>query len=218
MILLTDNQYLASFIYYKILINASYIELEQYENWQKMSFRNRCLIAGANGVLSLSVPVAGGRNVNLVVKEVKIDNMQNWQAIHWRSIFSAYNRSPWFEFYRDELELFYTRKFTFLWDWNLELMNWVLQKMKMDIPVHFSGHYRKQVTGDDIIDMRNKIVPRDLPHFNTDCPPYNQVFVSRHGFIPNLSIIDLLFCEGKNALNILKATPLSDAVTGMEKR
>lgn len=207
-ILLTENQYFPSFIYYKISINSLYIELEQYEQWQKMSFRNRCLIVGANGVLPLSVPVAGGRNVEEIVKDVKIDNTKNWQSVHWRSIFSAYNRSPWFEFYRDEMELFYNKKFDFLWDWNLELMYWVLKKLGVDIPIHFSGEYRKEVDSHRIKDIRNKILPRNLEKYRLDCPTYNQVFMNRHGFFPNMSILDLLFCEGKNAINLLKATPL----------
>ena len=191
--------------------------MEQYESWQKMSFRNRCMIAGANGVISLSIPVVGGRNVKEVVKDIRIDNMKNWQSVHWRSVFSAYKRSPWFEFYRDELEFFYNKKFEFLWDWNLELLNWILKKLEIDIPIRFSEDYKKEISGAEIKDIRNKILPRNLEAYQAECPPYNQVFMSRHGFIPNLSIIDLLFCEGKNALNILKATPLDNTIIGSER-
>ncbi|MGN6436004.1 MAG: WbqC family protein [Agriterribacter sp.] len=214
MSLLIDNQYLGSFIYYKISINASYIELEQYERWQKMSFRNRCLIAGANGTLPLSVPVVGGRNVGDLIKDVKIDNTKNWQSVHWRSIFSAYNRSPWFEFYHDEMEIFYNRKFEFLWDWNLELLQWILKKLDIHVPVRFSNEYKKNPDlPPGTLDMRGKILPKTLSFFNSDCPSYGQVFDQRHGFIPNLSIIDLLFCEGKNAINVLKSSPLSTKVS-----
>jgi len=208
MTLLIDNQYFPSFIYYKISINSVYIQLEQYEQWQKMSFRNRCLIAGANGMLPLTIPVVGGRNVNEIVKDVKIDNTKNWQSVHWRSIFSAYNRSPWFEFYRDEMEFFYNKKYEFLWDWNLELIYWVIKKLGAEIEVRFSGDYKKEPDPNHIKDMRNKILPRNLEMYREECSPYNQVFANRNGFLPNMSIIDLLFCEGKNSLNVLKATPL----------
>lgn len=208
--LLVDNQYLASFIYYKISINALYIELEQCERWQKMSFRNRCLISGANGTLALSVPVTGGRNVGEIIKDVKIDNTKNWQSIHWRSIFSAYNRSPWFEFYRDEMEIFYNKKFEFLWDWNIELMYWILKKLDIRTPVRFSDRYKNRSELDPgTVDMRSQILPKNLDFYKNECPAYSQVFEQKHGFIPNLSIIDLLFCEGKNAMNVLKSSPLS---------
>ncbi|MGN6491762.1 MAG: WbqC family protein [Agriterribacter sp.] len=214
MILLIENQYLASFIYYKISIDVSYIELEQYERWQKMSFRNRCLIAGANGTLQLSVPMVGGRNVGDLIKDVKIDNTKNWQSVHWRSIFSAYNRSPWFEFYRDEMEVFYNKKFEFLWDWNLELLQWILKKLDIRVPIRFSDGYKKRPDlPPGTLDMRGKILPKTLDFFKNDCPPYGQVFDQRHGFIPNLSIIDLLFCKGKNAVNVLKSSPLSTKVS-----
>ncbi|MBX3242099.1 MAG: WbqC family protein [Chitinophagaceae bacterium] len=205
--LLIDNQYFASIIYYKILFEYTHVELEQYESWQKMSFRNRCTIGTANGAIDLSVPIAGGRNVEKMVREVKIDGSQSWQKRHWRTIFSAYNHSPWFDHYRDELEKFYTTRYNFLWDWNLELMYWIFRKMDINTQLSFSAEYEKNRKETNLLDLRGRISPKTLPVFNRYCPAYLQVFMDRNGFIPNLSIIDLLFCEGPNALPFLKTMP-----------
>ncbi len=208
MILLIENQYLPSIIFYKISNEYTHIEFEQYETWQKMSFRNRCRIATANGPLDLSVPVVGGRNADVPVREAMIDNSQLWQRRHWRSIFSAYSRSPWFEHYGVELEKFYTIPYRFLWDWNLDLCRWVFDKLEILPRISFSERYRKQTADSGMIDFRNKILPSTLGIWQHYCPRYTQVFEDRNGFIPNLSIIDLLFCEGPRAAELLKQTPV----------
>ena len=168
-----------------------------------MSFRNRCTIAGANGLIDLSVPIEGSRNTGAFIRDVKIDNMLKWQTIHWRGITAAYNRSPWFEFYADELLQFYETRYTYLWDWNLDLMYWVLHKLKVEVKVDFTDSYKKQIEDKDIVDYRNKILPKNSIMYAGECPVYSQVFEHRLGFRPNLSIIDLLFCEGNNAAGLL---------------
>lgn len=203
--ILYDIQYFAPVIYYKNSIISKYIILEQYEYWQKMSFRNRCTIAGANGLIDLSIPIEGGRNIRRLIKEVRIDNMLKWQNIHWRGISSAYNRSPWFEFYADELLKFYTTRYTYLWDWNIALTYWVFEKLKVEVNISFTERFEREVPGGDIRDYRNKILPKNLQEYAGACPVYHQVFESRLGFQPNLSIIDLLFCEGNNAALLLNS-------------
>src|ERR1700761_7724193 len=101
-----DNQYLGNVIYYKALFNSKHIELEAYERHQKSGFSNRCYIAGANGLITLSIPLIKGRNQKASVNEIEIDNQQKWQLKHWRAIESSYMRSPWFEFYKDDLKQF----------------------------------------------------------------------------------------------------------------
>jgi hypothetical protein len=201
--LIIDLQYLGNVIYYKNLLKFKYINIEQCECWQKMSFRNRCSIAGANGRVDLSIPIVGGRNMNGMIRDIKIDNLQKWQNIHWRSITSAYNHSPWFEFYKDEFQTFYNRKYEYLWDFNINLMQWVLKQLKAEFEIGFTQTYTKEYTNPQITDLRNTILPRTIIHFIGGCPVYQQVFSNKTGFIPCLSIIDLLFCEGNNALHLL---------------
>ncbi len=203
--LLIELQYLPGIIVYKNLVKASHVKFEQYESFQKMSFRNRCKIATANGVINLTVPIEGGRNSNTLVRDVKISNRNRWQHIHWRTIFSAYNRSPWFEFYREEMEKFYSRNFVFLWDWNLEILLWTIDKLGGKIELGFTENYQPPGSVQpDTADWRSKVSPKNYLEFADECPRYRQVFEEKLGFFPNLSIIDLLFCEGKNSLPLLE--------------
>lgn len=205
--LIIDIQYLPTINWFKNSIQYKYIKIEQCERWQKMSFRNRCTISGANGLIDLTIPIKGGRNSDVLIRDVKIDNMQKWQYKHWRNITLAYNRSPWFEFYKDEMEAFYKQEFELLWDWNMTLLEWIVKKLNLKLPLGFTESYQKIYDDVGTVDLRNTILPRTLAGFSDQCPRYHQVFETRFGFIPNLSIIDLLFCEGNNAASLLKGTP-----------
>jgi len=123
--LLIELQYFTPVIGYSTLIKNTNIEFCLYENYQRRSFRNRCIIAGANGPISLSIPIAGGRNKKALYKDVKIDYTTDWQQQHWRSIFSAYGNSPWFFHYADSLEKLFSQKADFLFDWNFLCLDWV---------------------------------------------------------------------------------------------
>src|ERR1700742_4560771 len=124
--LIIDLQYFPSIILFKNLNNISNIVFEQYENYQKMSFRSRCRIAGADGPLDLSIPLVGGRDQKTLMKDVRIADGQPWQAQHWKTILSCYSRSPWFEFYRDSLEGLYQTPIQSLVEWNLSCFKWTL--------------------------------------------------------------------------------------------
>lgn len=202
--LIIDTQYFAPVIIYKNSIEQKYITIEQYEHWQKLGFRNRCVIAGANGLINLSIPVAGGRHSKHLIRDVKIDNNAPWQMIHWRSIISAYNRSPWFDQYKDEIEVFYNANYIWLRDWNLSLFEWSLKKLGFQPEIRFTENWKKDYPEDEGVDFRGKVLPNNYETFAADCPVYRQVFEDRHGFFPNLSIIDLLFCEGPHAAQMLK--------------
>src|SRR5580658_7890826 len=114
MYLLTEYQYFPAISLYSALNKNTNVIFEQYEHYQKMSFRNRCIISGANGRIHLSVPLAFGREQKTLTREVKILASSDWQKSHWKTIVSCYNRSPWFEFYRNELEALYKKQFIFL--------------------------------------------------------------------------------------------------------
>jgi len=190
-----DNQYLGSIIYYKALFNSKYVELEAYERHQKSGFSNRCYIAGANGLITLSIPLLKGRNQKTLVNEIEIDNQQKWQVKHWRAIESSYMRSPWFEFYKDDLKQFYQKEYIHLFDWNQELVIYILKKLNWYGDLSVSTIYETALPGKT--DNRNTITPKNYLEFPSI--KYPQVFEEKLGFLPNLSIIDLLFCCGKTA-------------------
>ena len=203
MILLIENQYLAPVSFYLTLERSSNIVFEQFEVFQKRSFRNRCIIAGANGPISLSIPLHEGREQKRFIRDIRIANQYGWQDQHWKTIVSSYNRSPWFEYYKSSLEKFYVKRFEFLFDWNLALFEWTIQKLEMDKVAELTDHFEKEYDDHEWLDLRNKLLPNNYQNFKV--PNYSQVFMDRSGFLPNLSILDLLFCEGKNSQRILKS-------------
>ena len=214
--LIIDIQYFAPFSYYKISYKYSNIIFEQYETWQKMSFRNRCRIAGAEGVIDLSIPLAGGRDQKTLMKEVRIAEGKGWRDRHWKTIVSCYSRSPWFDHYRDELDGLYRRPAKFLVDWNLFCFEWSMKALGMDRPVSLTEGYQKTYSPGAGSDWRGKVRPgkgelsldpgaESAGGAAGEVPRYRQVFEERIGFIPNLSILDLLFCEGKEAIRYIQS-------------
>jgi hypothetical protein len=166
-----------------------------------MSFRNRCLIAGAQGIISLSVPLKNGRNQMLPVNEVQISETENWQSRHFRSICSAYNRSPFFEFYADELKDLFQKQVNLLEEWNLICLEWLKKKLDWPAEIRFTkSSLPYGAEGWD--DYRNRVVPKN--YFQWNPVKYRQVFEERVGFFPNLSVIDLLFNTGKEAGELLR--------------
>ncbi|HLO81525.1 MAG TPA: WbqC family protein [Chitinophagaceae bacterium] len=166
-----------------------------------MSFMNRAVIPAANGLTTLSIPLVGGRETKQVLKDVRIDNSQHWQVRHWRTITSAYRRSPWFEFYEPGLAALYEKQFDLLHEWNLELMKWVLQALKANIELGTLEERNPEF----VLDPREICKPSNFQNqvFTRDLPIYPQVFQDRLGFQPNVSIIDLIFNEGNQSLSLL---------------
>ncbi len=196
MTLVSDLQYLAPVPFYYELSTSSNCIFEQYERYQKMSFRNRCTLSGANGPVHLSIPIKGGREQNALMKDVVIDNSQKWQLRHWRTITSAYNKSPWLDFYRDELERIFSTRFELLMDWNLTCFKWSADKLAIRTPVSLSEKYIADYPVTECKDWRNRLLPSTINQLYP-CPErYPQVFEDRFGFLPNLSILDKLFCDG----------------------
>ncbi|MHB1923043.1 MAG: WbqC family protein, partial [Chitinophagaceae bacterium] len=126
-ILIIDYQYIPCIDYFITLIKSSKVILEDFEHYQKVSFRNRAVIAHPHGRLLLSVPLLKGKNQRTIMKEVRICNLEKWQSLHWKTLTSAYRRSPWFEYYEEELHPFFERRFEFLIDWNEAILRKTLQ-------------------------------------------------------------------------------------------
>jgi len=220
--LIIDLQYFPSVTLYKNSNNFSNIIFEQYEYYQKMSFRNRCQVTGAGGIINLSIPLEKGRDQKTLLKDVRIAGKDDWQGQHWKTLVSCYSRSPWFEFYRDDLQRLYRKPFHFLLDWNLACFRWSLDILQMPVSFSLTEEYHKKYEEENWTDWRGKIRPKnrtgqDAPTRMHDTPAgpavspqppegqlkYRQVFEERIGFLPDLSILDLLFCEGKNARSLL---------------
>ena len=170
-----------------------------------MSFRNRCLIAGAQGIISLSVPLHEGRNQQLPMNEVLISETENWQARHFKSIQSAYNRSPFFEYYQDEFQMLYQKPFLNLAEWNLSCLKWLKEKLDWSAEIRMT---EKSIPyqADGFDEQRNHVLPKNYSQWNP--VKYRQVFEERTGFFPNLSILDLLFNTGKEACELLRNSSL----------
>jgi hypothetical protein len=197
-IALLPTAYLGPIQYYSKIINYEEALIEHCEHFQKQTFRNRCNIYGANGELSLSIPLKK-RGERTPVKDIRISYEQPWQKLHWRSFGSSYRCSPFFEFYEDDFAPFYEKRYEFLIDLNAELHQLVCDLLKIDNNTKLTEKYEKTPSGMD--DFRELISPK--VRFNDDPSfipkPYTQVFINKHGFLPNLSIVDLLFNQGSSA-------------------
>jgi hypothetical protein len=203
--LISESQYFSPSIFFKNSYNISNIIIEQCESYQKMSFRNRCQIAGAAGVIDLSIPLVNGRDQKALIRDVRIADSLPWQSNHWKTIVSCYNRSPWFSFYRDPLEELYRKRFDYLVDWNRDCLEWSLKVLEMPRPVSGTAEYKPVYTLEQGSDVRGKWQPRNRESWGVEGPRYHQVFEERTGFIPGLSVLDLIFCEGKNSIRYIQS-------------
>lgn len=205
-LLLIDLQYFASVNWYKKVYNYKNIVIDSYETHSKMSFRNRLWLAGGDGRLTLSVPVKDARNEKQLYRDMRIVPGR-WQTIHLRAIISCYNRSPWFEYYRDELAALFSQPFQFLLDWNVACFEWMEKCLGKKVGLHLVelkniDVIKDQFQGAEVVDERNLIRPSALDRLtanHAEAIRYKQVFEERVGFIPGLSILDLLFCVGPAA-------------------
>lgn len=182
------------------MIQAEELTFEMDDNYQKQTYRNRTYIYGANGKLQLSIPIIHTQKERQKYRDIKIYNAENWQDIHWKSLETAYRTSPFFEFYEDELHPLFTDKIEYLLDFNLKCIDAVLDCLQWEVKISKTEIYHKTV--ENKIDYRYLANARKECSYNFDI--YTQVFHSKHGFIPNLSILDVLFNEGPNTSSYLK--------------
>lgn len=199
--LLIDYQYIGTVNYYKMLFGFKYIEFEEYEQYQKGSFRNRTIIPGANGLIPLSVPLQNGRDQRSLFKDIKIAYKENWILQHTRALDACYMRAPFYEFYRDGLFSILNSKEEYLMDLDRKLIQWVLKMMKANLEIRFTNSYQKS-PGTDTVDARNQFLPNQASSISNQVI-YGQVFQDRIGFQPNMSILDLLFCNGPASASLL---------------
>jgi hypothetical protein len=201
-----STAYLPPIEYLLFFSQTEYPCMEAKENFIKQTYRNRCIIPTANGILNLSIPIIKNGLHNCPIEQVCLDYSQPWQRTHWRALETAYNTSPFFLYYRDYLEPFFFRQeIATLLEFNQQLFNTLLRLFSMDKPYSYTSEYIDEYPN-GMLDLRNEINPKkrmqeNYPYKNT--VPYRQVFSDRFGFLSNMSCIDLLFNEGKYAGNYL---------------
>ena len=173
--------------------------IEQEEHFPKQTYRNRANIYSPEGALTLTVPVIKGSKNHTKIKDVKISYDFNWQRLHWQSLQACYRRSAYFEYYEDDLAPFYIARYEYLFDYNTQLLTFILQAVKLKIDLKFTESYLPDYR--ETHDFRESIHPKK--DITTTQNPYFQVFEERKGFLTNLSIVDLLFNQGPNSQNFL---------------
>ncbi|MDG3581351.1 WbqC family protein [Galbibacter pacificus] len=180
--------------------NEGDIIFEKQDNYQKQTYRNRTYIYSPNGKQLLSIPIKHTKGEgHQKYRDVMLEDSFDWKKQHWKSIQTAYRTSPFFEFYEDEFAPFFEKKHRFLYDMNLESIMLMADCLQLEIALKYTETYRVEVT--KYQDLRSLVLAKKEKNYGFD--PYTQVFDAKHGFIENLSGLDLLFNEGTNALSYL---------------
>ncbi len=202
--ILLSTSYFAPVHYYARFIAHSKVYIEQFEHFNKQTYRNRAVILGGNGPITLIVPVIKGRRPKIHVKDIKISYEMNWQRNQWQTIVSAYNSSPYFEYYFDEIKPFFEKKTTYLFDLNQEINETICELLDIENTSILTKNFEQvpKIT----LNFRETISPKNKTAPDSAFQPaeYTQVFSDKFGFTPNLSILDLLFNEGPNSYTILE--------------
>jgi hypothetical protein len=199
--ILLSTAYLPPIGYVSRLVTASKIIFEKHEHYVKQTYQSRALTYGANGLHPLIVPVQHDDLYIKPVSEIRISYDSPWQKIHWRTITSAYRNSPFFEYFEDELRPFFETKRETLFEFNFTLLQKLVSLLQIPFKHGFTAAYER-TTPESCLDLRNAFTPAGR---NTTHPAYKQVFSDRHGFISDLSVIDLLFNKGMEAKAYLEA-------------
>jgi hypothetical protein len=195
--------YFPSISQYAAIVQTDGLVFEKEDNFQKQTNRNRMYIYSPNGIQLLNIPIKHSKTVHQKYKDIKIEPSFNWQKQHFKSLEAAYRTSPFFEYFEDDIAPIFEKQHTFLYDLNIQLFEIVNQCLGITIQPEFTAEYFHEVS--DLYDFRYLANGKKD---TTICEPYQQVFAEKHGFINNLSILDLLFNEGRYALEYLKKQSL----------
>lgn len=199
--MLVSTAYFPPILHYAWLLQNNNVSIEQFESFPKQTFRNRCVILSANGLQSLTVPVIKPFGAKSLTRDIKISYEEPWQQLHWRSIKTAYNSSPFLLYYQDEMKEFFTKKHQFLLDLNEDVVLLINSLMEWEVKVKRTEEF---IFPNEILastDKRYVLTPKVPTSFNLE--PYIQVFSDQFPFIENLSILDLIFNLGPEAESYL---------------
>lgn len=194
--------YFGNLYYYQLILDSPRVTIEKHEHFIKQTYRNRCEIYGANGKLDLIVPIKHFSKERAAIHQTQIDNSVRWQTLHWRSIESGYRRSPYFEYYEDKFKPLFEKKYDLLFEMDMEIHDFIMRLLKTEKEIDFTSEYEVNPIGKT--DFRPAFDPRKKNDFIA--PVYTQVFENKYGFLPNLSILDLLFNCGPQGILLLKKT------------
>ena len=204
--MLLSTTYFGPIQWYQKLHRYQQVEIEQHETFVKQTYRNRCLIATAQGTQALTVPVVHDDHCS--IQHLRISDHGNWRHLHWQAITSAYGDSPFLEYYEDDLRpFFFERRWETLFDFNWDIFTKMCHLIDIQPHVELTTDYAKKIDSIDsrpVADYRGIICPKHaVPDPDFVPKPYYQVFSQRHGFLPNLSILDLLLNMGPESIYYL---------------
>ncbi|MEY4431999.1 MAG: hypothetical protein RLZZ44_129 [Bacteroidota bacterium] len=200
--ILIHPTYFPSISHFAAIIQAEKVTFEMEDNFQKQTNRNRAYIYSPNGIQLLNIPIKHSKTAHQKTKDIQIENDFDWQKQHFKSLEAAYRSSPFFEYFEDDLLPIFEKKHTYLMDLNLEVFDLITRCLRMKIEYTTTTEYVHKIKANEIIDFRYLANgKKDKSQFES----YTQVFDDKFGFINNLSVLDLVFNEGKFALEYLKS-------------
>ena len=203
---LLQTTYFGPIQWYQKLYRYDHCLIEQYDSFQKQTYRNRCVIATANGTQALTVPIEHlplTSHPSPLVKDLRISDHNQWRRVHWNALQSAYSESPFFEYYADDLRPFFEKKYDFLIDFNEDIRQKVCELIDFKPSVEYTKEFTSDISLQTsvIFDFRDVInAKHPKPDADFEAKAYWQVFQHKHGFQPNLSILDLLFNMGPESV------------------
>lgn len=196
--------YLAPVSYYCKLYASRQAYVDGWEHYVKQTYRNRCIIASPHGRQALTVPIERNDPSHTAVRDIRLSNHGNWRHLHWQALQSAYGESPFFEFYADDLRPFFEKRWTWLFDFNLDITQKMCELLDIQPTIELTSEFvpaAGNLGQPSLKDFRDAIHPKHpLPDSEFEPRRYYQVYESRHGFQPNLSILDLLFNMGNESV------------------
>jgi len=203
---LLSTTYFGPVQWYQKLYRHEGVQIEQWESFLKQTYRNRCLIATTQGIQALTVPVERGTSQQ--IRDIRISDHGNWRHLHWNALMSAYGESPFFEYYQDDIRPFFEGRWVYLFDFNEAIREKMCELLDIQPKVTFSSTYHHPADisltshllplTSDYREAINPKHPQPDPEFEPK--PYYQVYQQKHGFLPNLSILDLLFNMGPESI------------------